>query len=144
MQETTAPSRWWSIARRPPVLVHDTADLHRLVIHLFTHWKPAACRDPRRWRRHAGGAARAASHRAPYRGLQLRAGACLAALTLLGGTVSVQWVARDWMVPDAWGTLGALWVLVPLAALLGWTIEVVWTRVKLMLVLRGVRHQLGT
>jgi hypothetical protein len=135
-----------SVARRPAVLVHDSADMRRLLIHLFTHWKlPRVVIS-------VEGVATLDVQRAQHRIVRLSEAcncvlaACLAAATILGGVFFVEWTAShswDWMVPESWGPLGMVPVVALLAALTGWAIEVALTRIKLLLVLRGVRHQLG-
>lgn len=132
--------------RRTTLLLHDTADFKRLIIHLFTHLKLPIVKIS------VEGVATLDVQRAQHRIVRLSEacncvlGALLAAATILGGVFSVQWISShnwNWMVPDSWGPLAMVPVAALCAALTGWAIEMVWIRVRLMLVLRGVRHRLG-
>lgn len=133
--------------RRHKVVLRETGDLHRLFIHLFTHWRlPSVRIDVDEV---AGLDVQYAQHR-----IALLSEACncvlgvwLAGATILGGVFFVQWEAShswDWMVPDSWGPLGLVTVAALGAALTGMAIEMLWTRLKMMRVARGVRHRLGT
>lgn len=133
--------------RPPRILLRDAADLKRLLIHLFTHWKLP------RVQLGVDGVATLDVQHAQHRIARLSEacncvlGALLAAATILGGAFVVEWRSSqtwDWMVPESWGPLGLVPVAALCAALTGWAIEWVWIRVKLMLVVRGVRHRLGT
>lgn len=130
---------------RPKVLVHDTADVKRLLRHLLTHWKLP------RVQINVNGVATLDVQRAQHRIVRLSEtchcvlGASLAGATLLGGSFAVEWVsARNWAwwVPESWGPLALVPVAALCAALFGVAIEMVWTRVKLMQLVRTVRHRL--
>ena len=131
---------------RPKVLLRDTADMYRLVLHLFTHW-----RLPRVEISVAGIPAvdvQRAQHRIAHlsEGCNCVLAAWLAATTILIGSFSVEWISShhwEWWVSGGWGALGLVAIAALCASFIGWAIEMVWTRVRLMLVLRGVRHRLG-
>jgi hypothetical protein len=131
--------------RRSRVVLRDTGDLTRLSIHLFTHWRlPSVRIDVDEV---AGLDVQYAQHR-----LAVLSEACncvlgvwLAGATILGGAFFVQWESShswDWMLPDSWGPLGLVTLAALGAALTGTALEMVWNRVRMMRVARGVRHRL--
>lgn len=133
--------------RRPKILFRGTTDMYRLVIHLFTHWTLPRVEIG------VDGVPTLDVQRAQQRIARLSGtcncalGAWLAATTLLVGAFWVQWTSSknwDWMVPESWRPLGLVVVAALCAALIGTAIEMVWTRARLILVLHGVRHRLGT
>jgi hypothetical protein len=135
----------FSRPKRPSVLLHDVADVRRLIIHLLTRWTLPRVRIS------VDGVATLDVQRAQHRIVRLSEtcncllGACLAAVTLLGGAFYVEWTSIhswDWAVPQSWGPLGLVFVAAPAAALVGTAMERIWNRVRLMLVLHGVRHRL--
>jgi hypothetical protein len=131
--------------RRSNVDFRDARDLNRLLIPLFTHWKLPSVRID------VGGVAGLDVQRAQHRIARLtdscdcELGAWLAGATVLGGAFYVEWASTqnwDWYVPESWGPLGLVFVAAPIAALIGTVVQKVWSRVRLLLVLRGVRHRL--
>jgi hypothetical protein len=133
--------------QRPRVVVRNAPDKYRLAIHLFTHWTLPRVEIG------IEGAAQLDVQRAQHRIAQLSQtcncvlAACLAAATLLVGSTLVVWKSNaqwQWWAPVSWGPLGSVLVATLCAALLGMTIEMIWTRVRVMLALHGVRHRLGT
>jgi hypothetical protein len=133
--------------RRPKVVLRTAADVKRLLVHLFTHLKLPSVQIS------VDGVATLDVQRAQHRIVHLSEacncvlGACLAGATLLGGAFVVEWISShhwDWMVPESWGPLGMVPVAALCAALTGVAIEMVWNRVRLVLVVRGVRHRLAT
>jgi hypothetical protein len=137
-----APAR----AARPRVLLHNAADINRLILHLFTHWTVPRVEIS------VDGAAALHVQRAQNRIVRLSEacncvlGGTLAAITLLGGTFYVQWSATqnwDWMIGASWGPLALVPVAAVAAAAIGWVIEATWNRARLMLVLNGLRRRMG-
>lgn len=132
-------------AARPRVLLRDAADINRLIMRLFTHWTVPRVEI-------SVGAAALDVQRAQNRIVRLSEacncvlGGTLAAITLLGGTFYVQWSATqnwDWMIGASWGPLALVPVAAVAAAAIGWAIEATWNRVRLMLVLNGLRRRIG-
>jgi hypothetical protein len=135
------------LKRRTKVVLHKAADTRKLLIHLFTHLKLPVVQIS------VDGVAPLDVQRAQHRAVQLTdsctclLAATLAGATLLIGSFSAAWLRNyywDWRVPEGLGSLGLLSTAVLCAALAGFFFESIWTRVKLMLVLRGVRHHLAT
>jgi hypothetical protein len=133
-------------AKQPRLVLHSAADVNRLLIHLLTHWKLPRVRID------VDGVATLDVQRAQHHIARLSEacncvlGACLAAATILGGVFFVEWKSAhnwDWWVPESWGPLGLVPVTALCAAAIGVAIEMVWTRVRMMRVARGVRHRLG-
>lgn len=138
-------ARTWR-RRRPSVSIHSTADLRPLVLHLLTHWRLP------RVHINVGGVAPLEVQRAQHRIVLLSEnchcvlGASLAGATVLAGSFSVTWISTydwDWYVPVAWGPLALVALAALCAAALGFTMDMIWSRVQLLRVLRSVRHQLG-
>jgi hypothetical protein len=132
-------------SRQPSVLLQDMAGFHRLIIHLFTHWTLPRVRIG------VDGVATLDVQRAQHHIARLtdacncELGAWLAGATVLGGAFYVEWTSThnwDWWVPESWGPLGLVFVAAPVAALIGTVVQKLWNRVKLLLVLHGVRHRL--
>lgn len=72
-------------------------------------------------------------------------GSLLAAATLLFGSFYVVFLTNYdwvWMSVGGWLPMGLVLVCTPLAALIGWLLEVAWHRARLLLVLRRLKGQL--
>jgi hypothetical protein len=132
---------------RPPwILVRRRADVGRVVLYLLSHRRlPHVSID-------VDGTPPLDVQRAQHRISQLSEtcycliGPVLAGLMLLSGAFIVQWVASqnwDWWVPEGrWGAMGLVSIAAAAAALLGVAIEVIWARVRLVRIIRSVRHRL--
>jgi hypothetical protein len=132
---------------RPPwVLVRRRADIGQLVLYLLSHRKlPHVAIG-------VDGIPPLDVQRAQHRIAQLSEtcycliGPVLAGLMLLGGAFIVQWMSAqnwDWWVPEGrWGAMGLVSLAAAVAALCGVLIEIIWARVKLVHVVRSVRHHL--
>jgi hypothetical protein len=132
---------------RPPwVLVRRKADVGRLVLYLLSHRKLPHVSIG------VDGIPPLDVQRAQHRIAQVSEtcycliGPVLAGLMLLSGAFIVQWVSSqnwEWWVPEGrWGAMALVAVAAGGAALLGVVIEIIWARVKLVQVVRSVRHRL--
>jgi hypothetical protein len=125
-------------SRRPKVLLRNTADISHLIAHLFTHWttpRIEICTD---------GLPTLDVQRAQHRIVRLSdacnclLGELLATTILLGGSYFT------WTLNQGWRHLGQVAVAALCVGLIGKALNVAWTRLRLLLVLRRLRHQLGT
>jgi hypothetical protein len=139
--------------KRPKVLLRDAADINRLIIRVATRWKLP------RIEIHVDGLSDLETQRAQAsyarlaEGLSYLPAAFMATAILLGGLLHAVWTSsQDWLFTtreDWWvgspGWSDVEWVVVATlcAALVGWVIEVVWIRVRLVRVLRGVQRRRG-
>jgi hypothetical protein len=122
--------------RRPRFVLRGAADINHLLIHLVTHWTLPGV-DVRVDRLPA-----LDSQRAQDRFVRLAENCnCLLGAMLGAGTLVV-WGYAMWISPNrpnfwllAFATLAA--------ALMGKAIELAWTRARLVLVLRTLRHRLA-
>lgn len=121
----------------PRFILRDAADLRRLSVRLFTHW-----RLPRADFR-IDSLPPLASQRAQDRFTRLHEGCncvigeLLGAATLLGGSFMV-WKSVDGWIGMGWVIYGAVWV-----GLIGKVIELAWVRLRLLLVLAGLRRRIA-
>jgi hypothetical protein len=132
--------------RQPRFVLRSAADVNRLLVHLFTHWKLPRVQIG------VDGVAPLEVQRAQHRISHLSEacncvlGASLATATIMIGVFVVEWKSAhhwDWMVPESWGPLGLVPVAALCAAVAGFAIEMVWNRMRMMRVAIGVRHRLG-
>lgn len=123
--------------RRPKVLVRDAADINRLRIHLVTHWKRPSVQF------RVDELPALESQRAQDRFVRLSDGCncligeMLGAMTLLGGSF------MTWTSTRSWRDMGLVVIATLYAALMGKGIELAWTRLKLLRVLRRLRRRLA-
>jgi hypothetical protein len=136
--------------KRPKVLLHDDADINQLVIRLATRWRLP------RIEIHIDGLAELDTQRAQASYVRLSEGlsylpaAFMATAILLGGLLYAVWTSsqdwlfssrEDWWVGSpGWSDVEGVVVATLCAALVGWVAEVVWIRVRLVMVLRGLRR----
>jgi hypothetical protein len=136
--------------RRPRIVLGNAADINRLRLYLAAHWtlprmeiridgipEPDVQRTQHRYARLSDGAS------------YMLAGV-LAALTLLGGLLRAIWIQSPdaspieapelWMATLGWSDVQPVVLAALCAGLLGWAIEHVVTRVRLLWVLRGLRR----
>lgn len=139
--------------RRPKVVLRDIADIDRLFIHLVTHWRLP------RIDIHVDSIPGLEVQRAQASVVRFSDGcsympaAFLSAAILLGGLLYIIWTeSQAWFRSERadWWLLKLDWddalpvVLAALAAaLVGTALEWAWMRVRLLLVLRGLRDQVS-
>jgi hypothetical protein len=122
--------------RRQTFQLRDAADIRRLRTHLLTHWEPPRIEvsTDRFPKRHAQRAQDRFAHLAD--GCNCLIGEVLGGATLLCGTFAV------WVFSRSWLRLGLVLVASLGVLLIGKAIELAWTRLRLLLVLRGLRRRL--
>jgi len=125
-------------APQPPgFLLRDASDINHLLVHLLTHW-----RIPRVEVR-VGKLPSRYSQRAQDRFVRLS----LACNCLLGEILGVATLLiggrAAWVSAWSWRELGLLAIAALGAALIGKAMELAWTRMRLLLVLRALRHALA-
>lgn len=138
--------------RRPRVVLHDMADIDRLFIHLVTHWRLP------RIDIHVDSIPGLEVQRAQH-GVVRFSGGCtylpaafLSATILLGGLLYIVWTESQawfrseradwWLLKLDWDDALPVVVATLCVALIGTALEWVWMRVRLLLVLRGLRNQI--
>lgn len=130
---------------RPLVAVHGAADINRVALRLLTRWTlpridiRVATLPPLDVQRAQNRFTRL-SESYSY----LLAGV-LAAVSLLVGLFYVVWKSNEtwkWNSGQDWSGVGLVLVVTLYAALLGCALEVLWVRVRLLLVLRGLWRRL--
>lgn len=127
---------------RPEVALHDAADINRLVLRLLTRWTLP------RIEIQMNALPELMVQRAQHRcrilcdGCSFLFAAVLATLTLLGGLFHVIWMSslNQWTSGQGLRAAGLVAISALLAGLLGAALEVAWVRVRLLLVLRGLRR----
>jgi hypothetical protein len=149
--EDRIPRSHAPFADRPRVPLRDVGDIHRLVLHLFTHWTLPHMRIE------AEALPGRIVRRAQDRLVRLSAGynyllaAVLALAALLSGLAVVVWPTDElkdelvlWTVHKSANWSGVLLVLLGTlgAALLGWLGEVLWIRLRLLWVLLRLRSRM--
>lgn len=153
-QRSHAPlTRHADHARRPRVVIRDLADIDRLLIHLATHWALP------RIDIHVDSipgleVQRAQSAVSRYSGgCSYLPAAFLSAAIFLGGLLYIVWTQSQawfrsaradwWLLKLDWDDAVPVVAAAVGAALVGTALEWGWKRVRLLLVLRGLRGQLG-
>jgi hypothetical protein len=139
------PAKVRAAGSRPHVVLGTAADMHQ-ARHLVTRWRLPRIEIG------VDGLPALDVQRAQDRIVRLSEncncvlGSLLAAATLLFGSFYVllltnyDWV---WMSVGGWLPMGMVLVCTPLAALIGWLLEIAWHRTRLLLVLRRLQKQLG-
>jgi hypothetical protein len=133
-------------------VLRDARDIHRLCLRLLSHWTP-----PRIEIRIDGLATRD-EQRAQHRYVRLCEGstflpaAVFASLTLLGGLMQVVWTkvpewvtskrADWWLLTPGWGDVQPVVLAALAAAVLGWAVERVLARLRLVWMLRGLARKI--
>lgn len=140
-----------AITHRPVILLRDAGDIRRLALHLITRWTLPHMRIE------ADALPGPIVRRAQDRLVRLSAGynyllaAVLALVCLLGGLAAVVWPTDEmkdelvlWTVHPTADWSGVLLVLLATlcTALLGWLVEVLWVRLRLLWVLLGLSRRM--
>jgi hypothetical protein len=146
-----APGRRARRAPRPSVVLGNAADINRLCLRLATRWTMPRI-DIR-----VDGLPEQHAQRARHHYMRLTDGASfmlagvLAALTLLGGMLHVLWMQNSdgeladipelWNHTLGWSDMQPVLIAALVASLLGWAIELLVIRMRLLRVLRGLRRR---